>query len=109
MDDIINPKNKELISYIFFSNIFVINNTDSINPLAHPIPIFDRNLKAFILLFYFLILGCLMHLQSIIKTYINAIVPPDTPGTLSAKAIQNPLIKFNIYINDSFKVYQIIF
>ena len=49
MDDIINPKNKQLISYIFFSNIFVINNTDSIKPTIHPIPILDRNLNDFIL------------------------------------------------------------
>ena len=49
MDDIIKPKNKQLISYIFFSNIFVINNTYSINPTTHPIPILDRNLNAFIL------------------------------------------------------------
>ena len=28
MDDIINPKNNELVSYIFFSNMFVISNTD---------------------------------------------------------------------------------
>lgn len=49
IDAIINPKNNEFISYIFFSNIYVINNTDSINPVIQPIPIFDKNLIALIL------------------------------------------------------------
>ena len=46
MDAIINPRNKEFISYMFFSKIEVINNTDNIKPAIHPIPILDKNLKA---------------------------------------------------------------
>ena len=49
MDAIINPRNKEFISYMFFSKIEVINNTDNIKPTIHPIPILDRNFKALIL------------------------------------------------------------
>lgn len=49
IDDIIKPKNRQLISYMFFSNMFVMNSTDSINPIIYPTPILDRNFKAFIL------------------------------------------------------------
>ena len=44
-----NPKNKELISYIFFSKTDVINKTDNIKPVTHPTPILHKNLNAFIL------------------------------------------------------------
>ena len=40
IEAIINPKNKEFISYIFFSNIDVINNTDNMKPTTHPTPLF---------------------------------------------------------------------
>ena len=49
MDAIINPRNKEFISYMLFSKIEVINNTDNIKPAIHPIPILDKNFKALIL------------------------------------------------------------
>ena len=38
---------------------------------------------------------------------MKAIVPPDTPGTLSASAMQNPLIKFSIYTLPPLKVINI--
>lgn len=47
IDAIINPKNKEFISYMFFSNIDVINITDIKNPTIHPTPILYKNLNAF--------------------------------------------------------------
>ena len=102
---IINPKNKEFISYIFFSNIFVTNDTDNINPVTHPIPILDRNLNDFILPFLLLNIRLFnAFTKSSQKPNIKAIVPPDT---LSAKAIQNPLIKFSVYTEASLFIYKI--
>ena len=46
---IIKPRNKELISYIFFLKIGVIKRTGNIKTTTYPIPILDKNLKDFIL------------------------------------------------------------
>ena len=101
MENTIKPINNELILYILYSKLGITIYIPIQNPIIHPIPNFTRNLNPF--LRFILSLETRLFNELINLSYIpriNNIVPPETPGTESAKAIHKPPnIKFNIFIS----------